>query len=1702
ATGESKVTVNRTEKSITVGNDFMSREYSIENGKIKTKTITNNRIQGVATTINPAEGSEDFVISVIPSEAPKYEVVNPTKMLDRSNWTAVTANGQNASAVLDGNPNTKWEANAEPGEIIFNLQSPQTFSSFSYQARQDGFKDNAGIWGSNGIFKGYEVYTSEDGQDWELLKTGELDVKLYNIEEENKYNRSEPVYVNFGQNVTTQYLKLVCTSQLNGKKYMATASEFALYEDQVIDPTTTINPIKELDRSTWSAEGNWKEGFEGEKLLDGDLSTYWEAKEFARPMTVVFDLKESKTFNSFSYQAAQNGTLTGVMHKANISVSDDNVNWTPVGSSQFNYSAANDKSVRFANLDTEATGRYVKFDVTSMYGTVNDAATGAEFRLYEDKIVEPSVGEEKLQIKTSDLVLEEDGIKEEKTEDGYKVTFDFIPYEINGVDWDVDYVVVMDNGDHYMRSFMEINIPEENYSSAKIDYIDTDKFVLGDDINRENLWSHPDLKDVSSMWIGKNELMLGQPIYANGMFLGSEFPAADTDVVNNEMQIRYYSGKDFNQLKADNQLTKDGKFVSWQNVVGAAKGEDTDVVQTDFYEYISDIATPTKFRKQYNSWYDNMMGITDESIAKSFYGSEKGLTQNGVEPLDSYVVDDGWNNYRDEEFNPNIGKNESGEGFNRTGFWEFNSKFPNELYTSTELTSKFQSKFGVWLGPQGGYNFFGGFGKYLEKMGTGYKQSDFWDNVCVGSDRYVKNLTTMFIDYQNRFDVDYWKIDGFAVRPCTSTNHDHMAGGTNNMYYTTDLWEKWTDAWELMRENRASQGKDLFINATCYVNLSPWLLQWVNTIWVQDSGDTGQAGTGSRYQQKLTYRDNVYYNLLKVNQVQFPLKNIYNHDPIYGVSDGSSATTEDFRDFLFVNAVRGTAFWELYYSPSIMNDEKWRVNADAIDFAEKNAHILENAKLFGTRPTQDVYGYSCWDGNEGIVAFRNPTGEEKQYTLQLTDVVGVPTSVSNLKGNQVLPYVVGDAGVVSYGDEVTVTLAPYESKIIQYGNKDTEAAEVVSAKVTGNNEITIKYNERVGNLDGVYSVDGTTISSVELLEDYRTLVITTEDVLANEVKVNINGESDSVGNLLNTSLEISVYEDGKVINITASEDLVNGNDITPKYNGNVDSFFFEMDKEYEVNTEKSFQGTTDFAVNMTVNTTSKGVNLLSQGDDIQLSIDEEGYVNFKVKDLTVSSKSEVTTVVEKAHGTFGTDAYVPTSIETTSVGKVNDGKMHSVVAVREVNGMIKIYIDGELANSEYDKAIINQPVQAGKIIVADNNFNGVLGGIELRNSSIYYDEAKADYAAYSKVPVVEYDRETWTASACSEMSAATGDGPAASAIDGNENSWWHTNYVGSDTHTGKHWLSVDFGSEIEFDSVNLLSRGKSTNGSIKGYKLEGKVNGEWVELKSGELVNGTTDKIELDAPVTASAIKITSLSTFNGQNFAAIKEITVAKKDRLATEEEIKEVASLIKEVNYNDYTVSTANRYKASVEKVTYLDTINTEVLKELKAELLDAYNSLVEIKELNKVIADAKNLKEEEYTAESWLVFANALNTANRVASNSVATQEEVNEAKDMLLEAIDTLVKGGNEEIIVSKPSSLKAEASKNSVKLSWKAPEHVVGLAEYIIYKDGVEVDRVSAEVLEANVDSLKSNSIYGFKIVASYSNGENSKPVSVNVRTLK
>lgn len=1644
------VQVSENGNRITIGNGYIKRVFENNNGKWKTVSIDNKRID---EQFKPAEGSEDFVINLVngqKTEEQKPVVTPPTQALDRTTWQATLKNKDEVEFshpeyLFDGDKNTyvdEYQKAGFPISLEIDLGSKQEVSSFSFLKRP-GFSDQA--YGFNGTLGKYKVYISDDQTNWNEVANGEFAKEDYNLHQEgNLYNVGDVVYANFNATYKTQYVKLEALSDALGSTEEFTGAEFNLYSDK----TSAGIPQKEV--SLAGSNVTFK-GKSTDKLTDGNLNFAVSGNVNDE---IVFDLGSVQTIGSFAYQKRPgfhdaNYGLNGTMGKYELYVSDNGTDWTPAGKGEFVRDDYNLHSVVLSENTQTSDGKYNVGDTLHnvgdlVYGNFNSVYTtrfvkivpksdcmggtnefqATEIKLYSDQKFESKKDDTDTDIRSSELTVSENGITTKNNE--VRVSFD--TYEKDGVNWDIDMVTVMENDKHYMNSYLEITVdkPEE----AKIDYIDFDNFVIPE--GTSGVWSIPEENKISSMWIGKHELMLGQPIYADGLFFGSEFPAQDTDVNDqNAMQIRYYSGKSIAKMASDGQnVTNEGKtYRTWNNVVGAAQGTPTDVVQTDFFNYIEDIATPSDFRKQYNSWYDNMMNINDESIEKSFLGAEKGLAENGVEPLDSYVVDDGWNNYNNDIGGVNA-PGESGTTKNQTGFWEFNSKFPNEFYTSTELTDKFQSSFGVWVGPQGGYNFFGGFAKYLEAMGTAEMQSNsaLGNVICTGSRTYLKNFEDRFIDYQTRFNIDYWKWDGFASRPCNNPNHNHMTGGDHDMYYTSDMWEAWTDVIEHARAARAQEGKGLWINATCYVNLSPWLLQWVNTVWVQDSGDTGEAGaSGERHQRKIYYRDNVYYNLYKKNQIQFPLKNIYNHDPIYGVSDASKATTEVFREYLLDNAMRGTAFWELYYSPSLFDEEKWEVTADVLDFAETNHNVLKNAKLFvqeGKNPSNGVYGYSAWNNKKGFVSFVNPTATKQTYELTLDNIVGVPTSMKGLKEYSIYPYAAGTTGkTVSYGDTLKVTLEPNSSVIYQYGNTDSKAPEFVSAKpefvsakITKKDTIEVRFNERVSD-DIKFKVNGKSAEAV-LQDDYRTFEVKASD-LSDAANLSISGIKDVYGNEA-SAVEVEARTAKEIAKVASKED-VKGDVSESKSDSK--TLLNLKNKAYTI-TENGIKGDDDFSVSMTVDTKSSNTVLLKQDDDFQLSIDADGYVVFNVKGQQVTSKENVTTVVEHASGKFNTNEYKESVTQTTTIGKVNDGKLHVVHAVREPNGMLKLYVDGRLATSAYDKKNHGADLSGAPVVLGSTKFTGFVGDVVVRNSALYYDDAQkaADHLGINATSK-KLSKKGWDAEACSQQTdevGTGGDGSAKDVLDNKLNTYWHSNYSGQDHCGGTHTLTVSFGKEITFDSLEYVARQGAGNGTWTSATVYG-IDKSGNETKIAEVsdMKLTNNKYEFafDQSQTFKAVRF---EVQGSGGFASAAEINATVKVQQQDTEKVLDLQNkaqeLLNSVNSEDYTKDSYKKFVKAVDAIMDMSAFTSEEeVAALDAKLRDAYNNLkaespstVNKDALTQALQKYAEYKEAEYTAESWKAFAQAYAGAREVNDNANATQEAVDAATEKLNVAAKKLVK----------------------------------------------------------------------------------------------
>lgn len=528
-------------------------------------------------------------------------------------------------------------------------------------------------------------------------------------------------------------------------------------------------------------------------------------------------------------------------------------------------------------------------------------------------------------------------------------------------------------------------------------------YVVLENIGIINSKTHFTVSPVEGSEIPVYQTILGQPFYVDSLFFGCEFPATDNRIVHGLGRIRYYVGKFVGE-----------NFACPVTVMGGGKNNTLSAVRDAFFEYIASISTTCNLRFQYNSWYDYMKDITEENIMTSFTEVHKQLKEHGAPDLDAYVVDDGW---------PNT----------KAGFWSFNKKFPDKLTKVTDLCDSFGAHFGLWLGPRGGYTRPDKIAKRMQRAGNGFLNKEARD-ICVASSKYIEKLTEFFVDTTKEFKIGYWKLDGFCLKPCENEKHDHAVGGPFDMYFVTDMWQKWIVAFEKMRE----ANPDMWINMTCYVNVSPWWLQWVNSLWVQNSGDIGFAKNYDEQPQveaEITYRDGRYYDCLCTRGLQMPLKALYNHEPIYGNTAKVNYTDEEFEKYLYWCTVRGQALNELHLSCNMMNDKKWDSLAEVMNFQKENYHILQNATFIGGDPLDNnIYGYISWtkDG-EGIIAMRNPTKEKTSLTLTLNQLMGTPENLSGARCVSVYnkTFEIGDR-IYSYGDKVDLTLHPFEVMILKF----------------------------------------------------------------------------------------------------------------------------------------------------------------------------------------------------------------------------------------------------------------------------------------------------------------------------------------------------------------------------------------------------------------------------------------------------------------------------------------------------------------------------------------------------------------------------------------------------------------------------------------------------------------------------------------------
>ena len=1151
-----------------------------------------------------------------------------------------------------------------------------------------------------------------------------------------------------------------------------------------------VAPKKKLETTGWKATAdsvaeNEAPNGGADKMFDGDNNTYYHSKygdgvdaavkEY--PHNIYVDFGSQKSFQSLRYQQRvdQNGTPTVSGHVKGYKIyTGDSIDAlkTTDGAKLVGQGSFENKKETYVNLDEKVTAQYVRIEFVDCYepsaaNVSKDVACCSEFDFFEDTATFPVV-DNATQLKTSEMKVQGEPQLTEK--DGVKtLTFTFEPKRVRGVDYTIKEVITMKDGDSFMRKHLDISVGEGQAEKAKIDYIDLENMNIAQtDLKQNEYWTISDtMADNPDMGGMKGDyLELGQPYYVGAMYWGCEFPETENKIKGSNSFIRYYYGK---SLKSDdkfeyNEGNENGKMTTWDAVVGAARSRNYSVTQSDFYEYIETIAIDTEFRQQYNSWYDNMKEITDEIIQKSFFEIEKGFTQYGIAPLDSYVVDDGWTNY--------------------SSFWD-NNKFPNELYNSSLQVNQLASNFGLWLGPRGGYGTERTIANWIASNGLGSVNNQSGGDINISDARYLTKLNKdVFCEYQDKFDINYWKLDGMLLNPSTEQSEYYVTG--NPLYTISETYERWTDIFEDMRDNRA--GKDLWLNMTSYTNPSPWHVQWVNSVWMQNTGDTGYTDSFNATDEEamLTYRDNAYYNFLNEREWQLPNKYFYNHDPVYGLTANDAYhrpdikyTDDEMRNHLYMLGTRGTAFWEYYYSYSMFDDNKWQINAEAAKWIEDNFDILQKSQMFGGKPNDgNVYGYSCWNGKEGILSIRNPKNEAQSYKVTYDRLIGVGEDLGTVYGK----VVVGDQRhqtdePLTYGKEVTYTLNPKEVLILQFGEKDETPAKILSVEGNGK-EAEVEFDETIRTPEaGMFKVDGYEVTKAELKADRRTVKLTLDKELkdARTVSVSVDGVKDTVGNTSKVSAQNDAFKDG-IITGVISDDLKDG--------------------AVSTKAKYSVDGHGGFTVTGKIKTDSKDVVLAEQKGAYKVGIDGEGYLTFEFNNMKITSKYDQKTV-DKANDSYTSE----------TKGIAADGKEHQFSAVKEINGMIKLYLDGKVVASTYSEDKANPEIAKGETIFAQGLTKDEVSYITVLDRSLAYDEVKdlidtEDNVVLAKnnpkVKVTAYDATVNTAV------AEKPDRPFSMVNDGVKST---ANYLEltdtSDSQNHSRYVQFDLGDEYDLMKIHM-----------------------------------------------------------------------------------------------------------------------------------------------------------------------------------------------------------------------------------------------------------------------------------------------------------
>ncbi len=440
----------------------------------------------------------------------------------------------------------------------------------------------------------------------------------------------------------------------------------------------------------------------------------------------------------------------------------------------------------------------------------------------------------------------------------------------------------------------------------------------------------------------------GSLLVTPGAFFGCEDPMADNTVIASHRAVC--------RMECRTTL-KPGELLKQSFTIGVApEGQ----LRRAFLYYLErERAHPYRPFLHYNSWYDiswKPFALNETNCLDAIKSFGDSLIKPYGVVVDAMVFDDGWDD--------------------PSTLWDFHRGFPRGFSPLAELARQYGTRLGVWLSPFGGY---GEPRKSRLALGReqGYETND--SGFSLAGPKYYSAFKAACSKMIRAYGVNYFKFDGIA---------SGMYANGPGPDYVLD-----TEAMRRLMLELRQEEPDLYINLTTGSWPSPFWLRYADSVWRQGE-DMGFAGKGSKQQQWLTYRDQETFKNIVGKGPLFPLNSLMTQGIAY--SREGNAGNPDFTSAGFKDDVRaffgsGTSLQELYIQPGRLNQEDWRVLAEAAKWSRANSGVLVDTHWIGGDPGRlEVYGFASWSPEKGIIMLRNPDDRLQEFDLEIQTAFELP----------------------------------------------------------------------------------------------------------------------------------------------------------------------------------------------------------------------------------------------------------------------------------------------------------------------------------------------------------------------------------------------------------------------------------------------------------------------------------------------------------------------------------------------------------------------------------------------------------------------------------------------------------------------------------------------------------------------------------------